>query len=185
MTHSQNSQVVQRYLALLDKQREHVIGVVSGIPPELIWQRPALKEWCIGEILNHTVMLYRSFFPFVGFAWRYFRWTASIFKDRAYRTDLEDPYRKSTFPHWAGFLWKPKYTPDNPVSLAVLTAEIREMHQFVRAFYDGKDEQKLGNVFLFDPLFGFLNLILVLRIGIYHDQLHYEDVITLAADLVG
>jgi hypothetical protein len=38
----------------------------------------------------------------------------------------------------------------------------------------------LGNVFLFDPLFGFINLIVTLQIGIFHDQLHYEDVIALA-----
>jgi hypothetical protein len=86
---------------------------------------------------------------------------------------------------WAGFLWSPKYTPEKPVLLERLVGELREEHAQVRAFYTGKDEALLGNVFVFDPLFGFLNLIVTLRIGIYHDQLHYEDVIALAADFKG
>ena len=32
-----------------------------------------------------------------------------------------------------------------------------------------------------NPLFGWCNLIVTLRIGIYHDQLHYEDVLKQAA----
>jgi len=34
----------------------------------------------------------------------------------------------------------------------------------------------LGNLYLYDPVFGWCNLIVTLRIGIYHDQLHYDDV---------
>ncbi len=37
----------------------------------------------------------------------------------------------------------------------------------------------LGNVYLYDPVFGWCNLIVTLRIGIYHDQLHFDDVLKL------
>ena len=55
------------------------------------------------------------------------------------------------------------------------------MHAKVHQFYAGKDEDALGNLYLYDPIFGWCNLIVALRIGIYHDQLHYDDVIKQAA----
>jgi len=51
------------------------------------------------------------------------------------------------------------------------------LHQEARTFYEGKDESPPGFVYLFDPLFGFVNLIVTLQIGMYHDQLHYDDVV--------
>jgi hypothetical protein len=42
------------------------------------------------------------------------------------------------------------------------------------------ERQLLDRVYLFDPLLGFVNLIVSLRIGLYHDQLHYKDVIRMA-----
>lgn len=57
-----------------------------------------------------------------------------------------------------------------------LKAELRGLDAEARTFYTGKDEALLGHVSLFDPYFGFLNLILALRLGVYHDQLHYDDV---------
>jgi hypothetical protein len=61
--------------------------------------------------------------------------------------------------------------------LEKLKSEIRELHAGIRQFYEDKDEDVLGNLYLFDPLFGWCNLIVTLRIGIYHDQLHFDDVI--------
>ena len=40
----------------------------------------------------------------------------------------------------------------------------------------------LGNLYLYDPWFGWCNLIVTLRIGIYHDQLHYDDVMKQALE---
>jgi hypothetical protein len=170
------SETINQYLDLMDAQREAVIKELDGLTEAQLWQRPAPGEWSIGEILNHTVLLIRSMFPFVRLAWRWFRWTSTLFKNRPYRTQIEDPYRKQNFPHWFSFPWKPKYTPENPVPLSQLLDEMRQVHDDVRAFYQGKHEAMLGHVYLFDPLFGFINLILILQIGLYHDQLHYDDV---------
>lgn len=173
--------IIKTYLDLLDTQREQAVRALIDLTDDQIWQRPAPKEWCIGEILNHNVLLFKSFFPFVKFAWRFFRWTGRLLYSREYKIDISDPYRKKSFPHWVGFLWKPKYTPDKPVSLEVLVSELCNTHHWVRDFYEGKDEAMLGNVFVFDPLFGFLNLIVALRIGLHHDQLHYEDVFKISS----
>jgi hypothetical protein len=41
----------------------------------------------------------------------------------------------------------------------------------------------LGNIHAYDPAVGVVNLITALKVGIDHDQLHYDDVIELAASL--
>jgi hypothetical protein len=39
----------------------------------------------------------------------------------------------------------------------------------------------LGNIYAYDPAIGVMNLITGLKVGIYHDQLHYDDLIEMAA----
>jgi hypothetical protein len=78
-------------------------------------------------------------------------------------------------------MWTPRFNARKPVPLETLGSELRTLHAEVRHFYEGKDEDVLGNLYLYDPLFGWCNLIVTLRIGIYHDQLHYDDVIRQAA----
>ncbi len=177
MAEIQEELVVSQYLDLMDQQREHVFSLILDISHEALWYRPEPKEWCIGEILHHNILLLESIFPVLKISWKFFSWTGKLLRSRAYNTTITDPYRKNNFPHWVGFMWKPKYTPSQPVKLERLFSETRQMHQEVRSFYEDKDESMLGNVFVFDPLFGFINLIVTLRIGIYHDQLHYEDVV--------
>jgi hypothetical protein len=172
--------MIDEYLHLLDTQRETAFAALDGLAESQIWQRPAPKEWCIGEILNHNYLLIASTLPSVRLAWRLFRWAGVRRRSRPYRTEIPDLYRTGRFPMWVGFLWAPHHTPRRPIPLATLVAELRDLHRQVRAFYAGKDEAMLGHVYLFDPLFGFLNLIVTLRLGVYHDQLHYDDVVNLA-----
>ncbi|MCK7482110.1 MAG: hypothetical protein M0C28_36885 [Candidatus Moduliflexus flocculans] len=56
-----------------------------------------------------------------------------------------------------------------------MKSELRDLHGRIRSFY-GKDEDVLGNLYLYDPVFGWCNLIVTLRIGIYHDRLHIDDI---------
>jgi hypothetical protein len=168
--------IVQQYLDLLDSQRESAFAALDGLTEAQIWQRPAPKEWCLGEILDHNYLLIGTTFPYVKAAWKAQQRRAEKHRDRSYATEIEDPYHKPTFPMWVGFLWKPRYTPKNPVPLEKLKEENRTLHRDVRAFYSGKEQCLLGNSFVYDPLFGSINLIVTLRIGIYHDQLHFDDV---------
>jgi hypothetical protein len=168
--------IVDTYLDLLDSQRETVFSSLVGLREQQIWQRPSPGEWSIGEILNHNYLLFASTMPYVRFAWRYWGWYGLRRKDRPYKTEIPDLYRTGKFPMWVGFLWKPRYNAKKTVSLVHLQKELRDLHREVRVFYAGKDEALLGNVYLYDPYFGCLNLILTLRLGIYHDQLHFDDV---------
>lgn len=177
--------VVDTYLDLLDAQREAAFAALDAVSDEQIWQRPAPKEWCIGEILNHNTLVIASILPFVRFAWWAFRWWGRLRRGRPYQTDTHDVYREETFPMWVGFVWTPRHNPRRPVPLEQLKAETRGLHQQVRDFYTGKDEAVLGHVSLYDPLIGSLNLIVCLRVGLYHDQLHYDDVIKMARVLRG
>lgn len=175
--------VVQQYLNLLDSQREAAFAALDGLTEAQFWQRPKPKEWCLGEIINHNYLLVASTLPYVKIAWKVQRYRAEKRRVDHYATEIEDPYRKLSFPMWVGILWKPRFTPRHPVPIEKLKTANRNLHAAVRAFYVEKDPTLLGNTFVYDPLFGVINLIVTLRIGIYHDQLHFDDVINLSAAL--
>ena len=173
--------VVASYLDLMDSQRESALTVLDGLTDSQLWERPAPKEWSIGEILDHNYLLFASTYPIVKWIWNLNSWYGHLRRERSYQTHIEDLYRSPKFPQWVGFMWTPRYNTRKPVSLEALKTELRNLHSNVRQFYEGKDENVLGNLYLYDPLFGWCNLIVTLRIGIYHDQLHYDDVVKQAA----
>ena len=166
-----------QYLDLLDAQREYAFAALEGVSDSQLWQRPAPKEWSIGEILDHNYLLFSSMLPILMWTWKWNGWYGRLRQNRSYKTETADLYRSPKFPHWVGFLWTPRYNTRKPVPLQTLQEEIRELHAETRAFYQDKEEHLLGNLYLYDPWFGWCNLIITLRIGIYHDQLHYDDVI--------
>lgn len=175
------NQTVDAYLDLMDSQRESVLSILDGLTDAKLWQRPAPGEWSIGEILDHNYLLTASFYPVVKWMWSWLGWYGRWQRTRPYTMEIEDLYRSPKFPQWVGFMWTPRFNPRKPVSLEKLKAEVRNLHADIRRFYEGKDEDVLGNLYLFDPLFGWCNLIVTLRIGIYHDQLHFDDVVKQAA----
>ena len=175
--------VIQEYLDLLDAQRQAAFAALDGLSEEQIWWRPAPKEWCVGEILSHTVRFLDSFLPGLRFMWRFFGWFGRLRRKRPYAVEIEDPYKRPSFPMWSGFLWAPRHKPEKPVSLEALKAEVEAVHGRLRAFYTGKDPDVLGNIYAYDPAIGVMNLVTGLKVGIYHDQLHYDDLIEMAATI--
>jgi hypothetical protein len=175
--------IVIKYLDLLDSQRESAFAALEGITDSQLWQRPVPKEWSIGEILDHNYLLFASFLPAAEWMWKLNGWSGRLRRNRSYQTEIEDLYRSPKFPQWVGFLWTPRYNTRKPVPFEALKTELRDLHTKGRRFYEGKDEDVLGNLYLYDPLFGWCNLIVTLRIGVYHDQLHYDDMIKQAGQL--
>lgn len=173
--------IVDTYLTLMDSQRESVFAVLDGLTDAQLWERPAPKEWSIGEILDHNYLLMASSYPIVKFMWDRLGWYGRIKRKRPYSTEIGDVYRDPKFPQWVGFMWTPRFNPRKPVPLEQLKKEIRDLHTNIRLFFEGKDEDVLGNLYIYDPVFGWCNLIVTLRIGIYHDQLHFDDVLKQAA----
>ena len=172
---------IAQYLDLLDAQRESTFAALNGLTHAELWQRPSPKAWSIGEILDHNYLVFASFYPAVRWMWKLAGWYGRLRRSRPYAIEVEDLYRSPTFPQWVGFLWTPRYNTRKPVSFEQLKSELRSLHKNIRQFYEGRDEDVLGNLFLYDPLFSWCNLIVTLRIGVYHDQLHYDDVIKQAA----
>jgi len=171
------SEIIKSYLDLMDFQRETVLSMLDGLSDEQLWQRPAPKEWSIGEILDHNYLLMASFLPAVRNLYGWFGWFGRLRRSHTYATKIEDVYRDPKFPQWVGFLWTPRFNTRKPVLLEILKAELRGLHSDIRQFYEDKEEDILGSLHLYDPVFGWINLIVTLRIGIYHDQLHFDDVI--------
>jgi hypothetical protein len=175
------SKVVSEYLDLMDSQRESIFIILDGLSDSQLWQKPSPKEWSIGEILDHNYLLMASSYPAVKWIWKLNGWFGRLKRNRPYVTMIEDVYRDPKFPQWVGFLWTPRFNNRKPVSMQQLKKELRDLHAHIRQFYEDKDEDVLGNLYLFDPLFGWVNLIVTLRIGIYHDQLHFDDVVKQAS----
>ena len=133
------SAIVEAYLDLLDAQRESAFAALDGITDAQLWQRPAPGEWSIGEILDHNYLLIASMYPAVNWMWKLNGWYGRLRRKRPYKTEIEDVYRDPKFPQWVGFLWTPRYNMRKPVSIDVLSNELRELHAKVRRFYRGKD----------------------------------------------
>jgi len=171
------------YLDLMDLQRKTAFASLEGLGEARLWQRPAPGEWCIGEILDHTVRLFESILPGLRTAWGVFAWYGRLRCNRPYPVVIENVYKRPNFPMWTGFLWTPKFNPSKPIPLADLQAGSESVHRRAREFYTGKDLDALGNIYGWDPAIGVVNLIQALKVGIDHDQLHYEDAIKLAYQL--
>lgn len=177
--------ILQDYLGLLDSQRVAVFASLNGLEEGQIWQRPAPGEWCMGEILSHTVRFFACFLPGLQAMWLLCGWYGRLRRHRPYSVEIENVYKRPGFPMWTGFLWPPKHRPRKPVPLAALKAEVESTHRRVRTFYSGKDEDVLGNIYAYDPAIGVVNLITALKVGIDHDQLHYDDILRMATALEG
>ena len=113
--------------------------------------------------------------------WRVFGWFGRLRRKRPYAVEIENVYKRPSFPMWTGFLWTPRHNPEKPVSLAELKAEVESTHSRVRSFYTGKDPEVLGHINAYDPAIGVVNLITGLKVCIDHDQLHYDDLLEMAA----
>lgn len=98
------SEVVSRYLSLMDSQRESAFAALDGLTDSQLWQRPAPREWGIGEILDHNSLLIASMLPAVQWMRKLNGWYGRLKKKRPYATRIEDVYRDPRFPQWVGFL---------------------------------------------------------------------------------
>ncbi len=90
-------------------------------------------------MLDHNFLLIATTLPYVKFAWNSQQRRAAKRREHPYAIEIADPYRKSKFPMWVGFLWKPRYSQKHPITFESLKAENRNLHAAVRAFYADKD----------------------------------------------
>lgn len=174
---------VQAYLDLLDAQRQQIFAQLEAIPAERLWRRPEPGEWSIGEILDHTRLLNRSWRRIFQVAWPLLSPLGRLRRHKSYETEIDDVYARPNFPMSVGWLWKPKYKPADNISLTQLQQEVAGEHRRIRRWYEAREEAVLGHVNLYDPVIGWVNLVQALRIGVYHDALHYRDVARMCAEL--
>lgn len=176
---SSGMNIVERYLQDMVRQHEAVFAKLEGLDEALIWQRPSQNAWCIGENLDHARALYASMLPLFINAWYLFKPVSMLRRKHPYPVEIDNVYKRPNFPQKVGWLWPPRYNPKRQISLLLLKEDIARDHQQVILFYRGKPLDLLGNTYLYDPAIGTLNLIQALRVGLYHDQLHYDAVDTI------
>lgn len=173
---NEEGNIVDLYLDLMDEQREQLFAELDGISPEDIWLPPAEKEWSIGENLDHLRVINSSTLTLFKITWLFLLPLAKVRYDRAYDVEIDNVYKRPGFPLNTGWIWSPKHTPRKPTSTEVLKENLAQTHSEVRKFFTGKDPDYLGHVSLYDPVMGWLNLIRALRVGLYHDALHIEQI---------
>lgn len=169
------NKVVADYLELLDSQRETIFREIKAIETDLLWQRPAEKEWSMGENIDHGRVLLRSFRRLLKIIWPVFNPYAKLKRHRQYEVTIDDVYERPGFPLNVGWIWPSKYNADNPVSLESLNELYVSEHLAIRKFYENKQEDILGNLYIYDPAIGWINLIQVLRVGAHHDEHHFRQ----------
>lgn len=172
----ESKSAVPEYLALLDAQREAIFAELATVDAFRLWQRRETKEWSAGEHLAHTPAVLRSFRQILRVVWVVLAPIGYLRRGRPYETVIDDVYARPDFPLNVGWLWPPKYTPEQQVSLTTLYDLIAAEHAQARRFYEGKNERVLGNTPLYDPAIGCLNMIQALRVGAHHDEHHFATI---------
>jgi hypothetical protein len=170
------NKIVAEYLELLDYQREVIFTEIKGVENDLLWLRPAEKEWSMGENIDHGRVLLRSFLRLLRFIWPVFSFYARLKRRRSYNVTIDDVYERPGFPLNVGWIWPSKFITDNPVSLENLYEFYFKEHLAIRKFYENKQEDILGNLNVYDPAIGWINLIQVLCVAAYHDEHHFRQV---------
>jgi len=168
--------IVLTYLELMDQQRAQLFADLEGISDADVWQVPGEKDWSIGENLDHLRAINSSTLTLFKITWLFLKPLAKLRYDRPYQVDIDNVYKRPGFPLNTGWIWPPKYTPSKPTSLDVLKGNLTKTHADIRKFFTGKDLDYLGHVSLYDPVMGWLNLIRALRVGLYHEDLHLEQI---------
>jgi hypothetical protein len=167
---------IKNHLDLLETQRSSIFASLIDVPDERIWQPPAEREWCVGEILDQMQVIYRSFLPVVRLAYFLLLPPAWLRRNQPYATEIDDVYRRPSMPQNVGWLWPPRYTPRRPTSIEILRKNLTKQHMNAAHFFLSRPPDLLGNVKVFDPPIGWLNLIQTLQVAAYHDRLHIEQI---------
>ncbi len=168
--------IVMTYIDKLNQQREQLFASLEGLSEDQLWQSPDEKDWSIGESLDHIRVFISRNLTLYKITWILLFSLAKLRYDKPYDVDIDNVYKRTGFPLGTGWIWSPKYTPEKPTSLDVLKVNLTNSHKEVRKFYVGKDADYLGHVSVYDPAIGWLNLIQALRVGLYHDELHMEQI---------
>jgi len=165
---------VAELLGLMNQKRDACYARLAGISDDLLWWRPAPREWSIGQNLDHLRVFNGSMRTIFGIAWTVEQPWARFRRNKPYAVEIENHYARPDFPMNTGWIWAPRHTPERPLPLSALKDRLRDIHQWIEVFYSRRDPHLLGHVTLYDPVMGSMNLIQALRLGIYHDELHYD-----------
>lgn len=167
---------VTQYLDAFDAQHARLFAMLSEVPEQRLWERPAPKKWCIGEHIDHTRVLNRFLRRLLWAATPVLSPIARMRGNRAFEPDIDNPFQKPGFPSQVGWLWWPRHTPKSPVTLERLRDETAAEHARLRTWFEARDEALLGHINIYDPVVGWINGIQTLRIGVHHDAHHFRAI---------
>ncbi len=167
---------IRRWIDLMHTQRQGLFAMLEELSPAELWAVPGREEWSIGENLDHLRVITFSWMRIIKVSWFTLRPFALLRKSKPVETGIDNVYRRPGFPQNVGWLWPPRFSPDRPAGCDVLKTNLEEAHAGVEQFYLGRDPLTLGHIKLYDPAIGLINLIQGLRVAVYHDEMHIEQI---------
>jgi hypothetical protein len=165
------------HLGLMHSQYKDLLDALGDIPADILWKKPSKEAWSIGENLDHLRVIYNSWMGFIRASWFFFKPLAQLRRNQPFETEIDNVYRRPGFPQKVGWIWPPKYTPSHPAPYDLLKQNLAGEYRKVEEFYLGRDALLLGHVPLSDPAIGTANLIQALRVAVYHDEMHIEQIL--------
>jgi hypothetical protein len=171
-----DSDPIQAYLALMDAQAASFFSTLPSIAGDVLWRRPLQDGWSPGENLSHVAVVQHFFRHLNSVLWPIASLPARARPGRRIETAIDDVYARPDFPHATGRFWPPEYSPRRPASLDTLFRAISVEHQLVRAFYEKRNPALLGRALLYFPAIGWINYIQPLRIAVFHDAHHFDEI---------
>jgi len=175
-SNDKTADAIRRWIDLMHTQRQGLFAMLEDLSPVELWAKPTREEWSIGENLDHLRVITYSWMRIIKVSWFFMRPIAWLRRSKPVETGIDNVYRRPGFPQNVGWLWPPRFTPDRPVDFDVLKQNLVEAHSVVERFYSGHDPLILGRIKLYDPAIGLINLIQGLRVAVYHDEMHIEQI---------
>jgi hypothetical protein len=175
-SNDQAADAIRRWIDLMHTQRQGLFAMLEDLSPVELWAKPTREEWSIGENLDHLRVITYSWIGIIKLSWFTMRPIAILRRSKPVETGIDNVYRRPGFPQNVGWLWPPRFTPDRPAACEVLKENLVQAQAVVEQFYVSHDPLTLGHIKLYDPAIGLISLIQGLRVAVYHDEMHIEQV---------
>lgn len=167
---------VEQCLENMVRQHDMTFARLEGLGEDDLWQRPAPKEWSIGEIIDHARAHYESMLPVLERNWVLLRIVAALRQNLPYPMEIDLRERASRPLQATDGLWTGRLQPQSRTSLLRLKEDMACAHQKIIMFYREKPANLLGHVWMYDAEFGWINLVQGLHVNAYRDDLHYKAI---------
>lgn len=164
------SPTLERYLAMVQQQRQELYDRIAPLPAEMVWRRPGDGHWSVGQNLEHVNKLVRLFRWMFTIYLPIARPIARLRRHRPFPIDKEDIYQHDTQKP-PGV--EPKDRSIDPMPFDELRRLLDAELARIRGVLDDLDEDIAGNIYYWDWVTGKVNVQQCILLDYYHERRHF------------